>query len=40
MKGIARCKWEDNIKMDLTDIWWRVWTGVIWLRIATSGGTL
>jgi hypothetical protein len=28
-------RWEDNIKMDGV-----VWTGVIWLRIETSGGPL
>jgi hypothetical protein len=28
---------EDNIEMDLREM---VWTGLIWLRIVTSGGLL
>jgi hypothetical protein len=31
--------WEDNIRMDLTEIG-RAWTGFIWLRRGTSGGLL
>jgi len=31
-----RCKWEDNIRMDLRE----VWTGFIWLRTGTLGGLL
>jgi hypothetical protein len=38
--GRPRCKWEDAIKMDLGEIGWVVWTGLIWLRIGTSGGPL
>jgi hypothetical protein len=30
----------DNIKMDLRDRMGVVWTGLIWLRIGTSGGLL
>jgi hypothetical protein len=30
--GRSRHRWEDNIKMDGV-----VWTGLIWLRIGTSG---
>jgi hypothetical protein len=30
--------WEDNIKMDLGEIRWGVWTGLIWLRIGAIGG--
>jgi hypothetical protein len=26
----------DNIKMDLREIGWDVWIGLIWLRIGTS----
>jgi hypothetical protein len=33
--GRPRCRWEDNIKIDLREI---EWTGLIWLRIGTSGG--
>jgi hypothetical protein len=39
--GRPRHRWEDNIKMDLRE---RengvVWTGLMWLRIGTSGGLL
>jgi hypothetical protein len=35
--GRPRCRWEDNIRMDLREIGW---TGLIWLRIGTSGGPL
>ena len=37
--GAPRCRWEDNIKMDLQEIV-RAWTGLIWLRIGTGGGHL
>jgi hypothetical protein len=37
--GTRRRRWEDNIKMDLTYDG-VVWTGLIWLRIGTSGGLL
>jgi hypothetical protein len=29
---------KDNIKMDLREIGFGVWTGFNWLRIRTSGG--
>jgi hypothetical protein len=32
-----RRRWQDGIKMDLTDIGWRLWSGFTWLRIATGG---
>jgi hypothetical protein len=40
--GRPRRRWEDNIKMDLREIGRGgvVWTGLIWLRIGTSGGLL
>jgi hypothetical protein len=38
--GRRRRRWEYNIKMDLKEIGWRVWTGCIWLRIGTDGGLL
>jgi hypothetical protein len=31
-----RRRWVDNIKMDLREKW-VIWTGLIWLRIRTSG---
>jgi hypothetical protein len=33
-------RWEDNIKIDLREIGWLVWTALIWLRIGISGGLL
>jgi hypothetical protein len=40
--GRPRRRWEDNIKMDLTETRWDgvVWTGLIWLRIGAGGGFL
>jgi hypothetical protein len=42
-----RCRWTENIKMDLREIGWDGmgwygldWIGLIWLRIGTSGGLL
>jgi hypothetical protein len=35
--GRQRHRWLDNIKMDLREIDWVVLTGLIWLRIVTSG---
>jgi hypothetical protein len=30
---LPRCRWEDNIRMDLREIGWKVWMGCIWLRV-------
>jgi hypothetical protein len=38
--GRPRRRWEDGIRMDLTEIGWRVWIGFDWLRIGTGGGLL
>jgi hypothetical protein len=38
--GSPRCRWEDNIKMDLQEMGWGAWTGLIWLRIGRGGGLL
>jgi hypothetical protein len=38
--GRSRRRWEDNIKMHLQEVGWRIWTGLIWLRIGTSCGLL
>jgi hypothetical protein len=38
--GGPRRRWEDNIKMDIREIGWKVWTEFIWLRIVTNGGLL
>jgi hypothetical protein len=37
--GRPRRMWVDNIRMDLKE-GGVVWTGLIWLRIGTSGGFL
>jgi hypothetical protein len=29
-----------KIKMDLQEVGWGAWTGLIWLRIGTGGGLL
>jgi hypothetical protein len=36
----SKNRWEDNIKMDIQEVGWGAWTGLIWLRIGTSGGLL
>jgi hypothetical protein len=33
-----RRRWEDNIKMDIQEVGWGAWTGLIWLGIWTGGG--
>jgi hypothetical protein len=33
-----RYSWEDNIRMDLWEIDWEVWTGCIWLVIGPRAG--
>jgi hypothetical protein len=38
--GRPKRRWEDNIKMDLQEVGWGAWTGLIWLRIGTGGGLL
>jgi hypothetical protein len=38
--GRPRHRWEDNIKIDLEEFGWEVWTGLSWLRIGTGGGHL
>jgi hypothetical protein len=38
--GRPRRRWEDNIKMDLQELGWGTWTGLIWLRIGAGGGLL
>jgi hypothetical protein len=35
-----RCKWEDNIKLDLQEVGGVMGTGWSWLRIGTGGGHL
>jgi hypothetical protein len=38
--GIPMHRWEVNIKMDLQEVVWGAWTGLIWLRTGTGGGLL
>jgi hypothetical protein len=39
--GRPRRRWEeDNIKMDVQEVEWGAWTGLIWLRIGIGGGLL
>jgi hypothetical protein len=38
--GRPKRRWDDNIKMDLQEVGWGAWTGLIWLRIGTGGGLL
>ena len=38
--GRPRRRWEDNIKMNLQEVGFGVWTGSSWLRIETDGGHL
>jgi hypothetical protein len=38
--GRPRCRWEDNIKMDLREQGLGMWIGFIGLRIGTGGGLL
>jgi hypothetical protein len=36
--GRPRRRWEDGIRMDLTEIGLGVWIGFDWLRTGTGGG--
>jgi hypothetical protein len=36
--GRPRHRWEDEIRMDLKETGWGVWSGFIWLRIGTNDG--
>jgi hypothetical protein len=38
--GRPRRRWVDNIRMDLGEVGWVMWTGLIWLRIGTGGELL
>jgi hypothetical protein len=35
-----RSRWENELKIDLREIGWGVWSGFTWLRIGTVGGLL
>jgi hypothetical protein len=34
------CRESNDIKTDLREIGWEMWTGFIWLRIGSNGGLL
>jgi hypothetical protein len=38
--GRFRCRWEDNIKINLREMGWGSWTGSILLRIGRGGRLL
>jgi hypothetical protein len=38
--GRARCRWEENINIDLQEWDMGAWTGWTWLRIERGGGHL
>ena len=38
--GRPRRRWKDNIKLNLQEVGWEAWTGLIWLRRGTGGGHL
>jgi hypothetical protein len=38
--GRRRLGWEDNFTVDLQEVGWGAWTGLIWLRIGTGSGYL
>jgi hypothetical protein len=38
--GRPRCRWKDNIKMDLQEVGWGHGLKLSWLRIGTGGGLL
>jgi hypothetical protein len=38
--GRPRRWWENVFKMDLQEVGWGAWTGLIWLRLGTIGGLL
>jgi hypothetical protein len=38
--GSPRHRWQGNNKMGLQDVDVEAWTGLLWLKIGTSGGRL
>jgi hypothetical protein len=38
--GRPRHRWKNNIKMDLQEVGWGAYTGLIWLRTEIGGGHL
>jgi len=31
----SRCRLDDNIKIDIQEVGWASWAGLIWLRVVT-----
>jgi len=38
--GRPRCRRENKIKMDLQEVRWETWTGLVCLRVGAGGGLL
>jgi hypothetical protein len=38
--GRPKRRWEDNIKIDLQEMRWGAWTGLIWLKTGAGGRLL
>jgi len=38
--GRPRSRWEENIKINLQEVGWGKWTGLIWLRLEAGGGRI
>jgi len=38
--GRRRRRWEENVKMDVKELDFEDWTGLIWLMLGTSDGLL
>jgi hypothetical protein len=38
--GRLRRRWLDNIRMDLVELGWGMWTEFVWLRIGAGGELL
>jgi hypothetical protein len=37
--GRPMCRLEDNIKMDLQEMRWGTWSGLLWLRVGPVAGS-
>jgi len=38
--GRSRRRWEANITMDLEEVGWEAWSGLIWVRIGIGDGLM
>ena len=38
--GRPKCRWDNNIKIDLQEVGSVAWTGFIWLMMGTDDGHL